>query len=211
MKKMRLAKPGFLLLTLFCLTLTVSCASDAYLPIPGEGRQKSNKLSAEYFTLAQGFEQVKNYTKAIEYYELAMRNETLRESAKYKLARCYALGKNWEKAEEAYTELLSLDPDNTNLKLSLAYIYANNGSLEKALESYRELKENNPHDVSIRKNYIAVLMADGKYEVAEEEFNKMKEEFPDESALSEIYNKLKAGLENTEPYTPSPKSEEKNK
>ena len=51
---------------------------------------------------------LENYSKAIEYYEFAMKDKTLRDAAYYKIGQCYAKNKQYDKAIEVLTEALKV-------------------------------------------------------------------------------------------------------
>ncbi len=175
--------------------LTPADSLSESIRIPGESAVREKNITAEYFAIAVSYEEVKNYSKAIEYYKLAMKNEEQKNSAYYKIGWCYAMNKEWEKAREIYEAQLKIDSENTNLKASLAYITAMCGNLREAIVAYKELSSANPTSVDYLKNYIYVLMADGKYEIADEQFAILKETFPDDSDIADIQTKLADGLD----------------
>ena len=173
----------------------VSCASNG-MKIPGESKIILKNLATEYYTLAEGFMEIKNYTKAAEYYKLAMRNEELYLTAYYKLARSYALAKNWEEAIKTYNELIALDGDNTMLKTSIAYITAMRGDVDDAILQYRELMVANPYDENILESLIALLINVGRGEDAEEYFFILKEKFPDNKQITTFAQQLADMVDN---------------
>ena len=170
--------------------LGISCASDTGFTVPGEKQVILSNLANEYYSIAEGYFGIKNYTKAIEYYKLAMRDENLYLTAFYKLARAYALAKDWENALQAYKTLLERDPQNNSLILSVAYITAMSGKTDEAIIQYKELKEKNPYDQTILENYIALLIFVGRGEDAETEYFVLKEKFPDSSQLQTYSQKI---------------------
>ena len=186
-----------IILCLACGAIT-SCASDGGIPIPGENEITLENITAEYFSIAKGYADIKNYTKAAEYYKKAMSSKKLHDAAYYEMGRCYALAKDWGNAEQVFLNLQKKDPENTNIQISLAYIKAMSGKTSEALALYRMLMEKNPTNASLLINYIAVLMADGKYEIAEQQYYVLKKKFPDEKAIPDILAKLADNLENTE-------------
>ncbi len=156
---------------------------------------RSDNITSEYLKIAEGYEGLKNYSKAVEYYELAAKhNPDLGDAAYYKIGRCYALNKDWQNARAVFTSLLEKDPENKTIRTSIAYITAMSGNLDEAMVQYQALVEQYPTDDSLLKNYIAVLMAGGKYELAETQFYILKERFPDDSSLTELQTKLADGL-----------------
>lgn len=174
---------------LFLIFSFVSCASTG-LRIPGEEKIILKNLATEYYTVAEGYLEIKNYTKAAEYYKLAMRNEDLYLTAYYKLARSYALAKNWDEAVKTYNELLERDGDNTLLKTSLAYITAMRGDVDDAIVQYRDLLKENPYDENLLESFVSLLINVGRGEDSEESFFVLKEKFPDNKQLSTFAQQL---------------------
>ena len=168
----------------------VSCRSGV-IEMPWEKGTTVNNLYSEYFNVAQAYEDLKNYSKAIEYYEKSMANPDLNRTAYYKMGRCHALNKNYSKAREIYMNLLSLDSENTSLSISLAYLEAMSGNLEEAEKIYAKVIQTNSSDVSIIKNYMSVLIAQEKNEAAYSTFLEYKENFPEDGSISDFENKLK--------------------
>lgn len=181
--------------------LFFSCSGTAHLPVPGEKNAVESNISVEYYSIASSYEELKNYKKAIDYYNLAKKNKKLRASSEYKIARCYALLKDWDNAQAGFEKILKKDPSNTNIKISLAYIMAMRGDLEASSQLYSTLVSENSTDVSILKNYISVLCARGMFDEANVQLAVLKEKFPDDADISGIEKKLQE--------LSAPKSEEK--
>lgn len=181
--------------------LFFSCSGTAHLPVPGEKNAVESNISVEYYSIASLYEELKNYKKAIDYYNLAKKNKKMRASSEYKIARCYALLKDWDNAQAGFEKILKKDPSNTNIKISLAYIMAMRGDLEASSQLYSTLVSENSTDVSILKNYISVLCARGMFDEANVQLAVLKEKFPDDADISGIEKKLQE--------LSAPKSEEK--
>ncbi len=181
--------------------LFFSCSGTAHLPVPGEKNAVESNISVEYYSIASSYEELKNYKKAIDYYNLAKKNKKMRASSEYKIARCYALLKDWDNAQAGFEKILKKDPSNTNIKISLAYIMAMRGDLEASSQLYSTLVSENSTDVSILKNYISVLCARGMFDEANVQLAVLKEKFPDDADISGIEKKLQE--------LSAPKSEEK--
>lgn len=177
-----------LLLCLFPLIFS-SCASFR-VPVPGETVAKKNNIFAEYMNIADAYNDLGKYDKAITYYNLAKANKTLRWSANYKLAHTYAMNKNWEEAQKLYLELYKRDPENSSIQMSVAYIYAMNGKLSSAENIYVSLVEKNPENADILVNYINVLFAMEKYSEVEKNLAVLKEKFKDNTNISLFEKKL---------------------
>lgn len=170
--------------------LFFSCSGTAHLPVPGEKNAVESNISVEYYSIASSYEELKNYKKAIDYYNLAKKNKKLRASSEYKIARCYALLKDWDNAQAGFEKILKKDPSNTNIKISLAYIMAMRGDLEASSQLYSTLVSENSTDVAILKNYISVLCARGMFDEANVQLAVLKEKFPDDADVSKIEKKL---------------------
>lgn len=195
---MKIKKSFLLVLVSVLFFLLSSCASNT-MRVPGETRIILKNLAVEYNNIGDGYMALKNYTKAAEYYEKAMRDSELYLSVYYKLARAYALGKNYGKAIESYSYLLSLDGDNSTLKSSLAYVYAMKGDYDESIRRYKILIEENPYNQAFLENYTGLLINTGHAEEAESYYYIIKEKFPDSSQLSEFAQKLSDLLDNFNP------------
>ncbi|MDE6349660.1 MAG: tetratricopeptide repeat protein [Treponemataceae bacterium] len=153
-----------------CGTLALivgGCAASGGMLVPGQQKIILQNLAVEYYTVAEAYAGVQNYAKAAEYYQRAMRDETLYLTAYYKLARSYALAKDWDNALPIYADLLSRDPENAELAASRAYILAMSGDTDEAFRQYQELIAKNPNDQSFLENYVALLVDSGRGELAE--------------------------------------------
>lgn len=188
----KLALKSIILLSSFSF---LSCASSS-LRVPGETALILKNLASEYFTVAEGYMEIKNYSKAIEYYKLAMRNDDLYLSAYYKLARCYVFAKDWDNAIKSYKYLLDLDKDNTALKASLAYITAMQGNIDDAIMQYKALVDKNPYDENLLESYVALLINVGRGEDAEASFFVLKEKFPDNKQVASFAQQLAEIVDN---------------
>lgn len=172
-----------------------SCASSS-LRVPGETKIILKNLASEYYNIAEGYMEIKNYTKAAEYYKLAMRNEDLFLAANYKLARCYVFAKDWDNAVKNYKFLLELDKDNTLLLASLAYISAMRGDVDDSIMQYKALIEKNPYDENLLESYVTLLINVGRGEDAEASFFVLKEKFPDNKQIANFAQQLNEIVDN---------------
>lgn len=167
----------------------VSCASFR-VPVPGETAVRKNNIFVEYMNIADSYNDLGKYDKAITYYKMAKSNRKLKWTANYKLARAYAMNKNWEEAQKLYLELYRRDPENISIQMSIAYIYAMNGKLPSAETIYSSLVKNNPENADVLVNYINVLFAMERYEEAEANLSVLKEKFQDNTNISSFEKKL---------------------
>ena len=173
-----------------------SCQSSNAFKVPGESAIITKNIASEYFTIAEGYADLKKYDKAATYYKYAMKNKDLRLSAYYKMARCYALAKDYDNAEEAYSNLLKLDPDNKDLQLSLAYVHGMNGNTDLALFEYENLILKFPEDSAILVNYINILIFVGRVEDAEKQLFVLKRDFPDNSEIKNLSDSINSQIDN---------------
>lgn len=188
---------SFLCLVTFAALFGISgCQTSNAFKVPGESSIITKNIASEYFTIAEGYADLKKYDKAAVYYKYAMKNKSLRLSAYYKMARCYALAKDYKNATEAYENLLKLDPDNKEIKLSLAYIQGMSGDTEKALNSYEALMQEFPEDSSVLVNYIYVLIYIGRIEDAEKNLKILIEKFPDCTEIKTLTDSINSEIDN---------------
>lgn len=200
-------------LVLFTLSLFFSSCATSSFRIPGESKIILKNLATEYYTVADGYLEIKNYAKAAQYYKLAMRDKNLYLTAYYKLARSYALAKDWENADKTYRELLELDSENNVLKTSLAYITVMRGEVDSGIEMYKTLLKDNPFDENLLESYVSLLINVGRGEDAEESFFILKEKFPDNKQISSFSQQLSDIVDNFDPdkKTELPPPEEETK
>ncbi len=188
---------SFLSLMAFASFLVITgCQTSNAFKVPGESAIITKNIASEYFTIAEGYADLKKYNKAAEYYKYAMKNKSLRLSAYYKMARCYALAKDYKNATEAYENLLKLDPENKEIKLSLAYIQGMSGDTEKALKSYEVLMQEFPEDSAVLVNYINVLIFIGRVEDAETNLKILIEKFPDCTEIKTLSDSINSQIDN---------------
>ncbi len=187
-------RPHFTTLVFSSVLVFCSSCAGTHLPIPGEKAVIESNIENEYLNIAKAYENLKNYTKALEYYNLAVKADksgNIGNSVDYSMGRCYALSGDWKNALSKYNSLLEKDPGNVSLKSSVAYILAMKGDFEEACSRYEALVSENPQDASLLKNYISVLIAAEKNERAEEMILLLKESFPDDKDIETIEKKLK--------------------
>lgn len=158
--------------------LFVACASSGILATVSRA-----ELSGEYFDIAQSYEELKKYDKAIQYYGYASSSEEYKNVCSYRMAYCYAMKKDWGKAGELYSGLLTIDEENVSLQISLAYCYAMGGKLYESAALYEAIVSKNPDLVEGYKNYLSVLIAKDDKEKALEVFALLSEKFPDDESI----------------------------
>ena len=164
--------------------------------VPGQNRIILQNLSIEYYNVAEAYFNLKNYSKAIEYYKLAMRDENLYAQAYYKLGRSYALGSDWTNAMKVFEELKSRDPENSEIEASIAYINVMSGNIDAAAVQYRDLIEKYPNEQTFLENYLALLLDTGRGELAEKQYVLLKERFPDSKLVSSLSQRIAEIVDN---------------
>ena len=199
---------------IFLLSLGTSfftcCAASGGVLVPGQSRLILQNLAVEYYNVAEAYLGVKNYTKAIEYYKLAMRDENLYYQAYYKLGRAYALSGDWKNALPVYRALLERDPENSELEASIAYINAMSGNVDEAFLQYQALLEKHPNNQPFLENYLSLLVDCGRGELAERHYFLLKEKFPDSKLVSSLATRIAEMTDNTDPDAGKTKTAEEN-
>lgn len=167
--------------------------------VPGEKKVVIENIYGEYYSIADEYFKLKNYSKAAEFYTKAASSDALHNAAIFNAARSFALAKNWDEAKKIYLEIEAADGENFEVKQSLAYIYAMSGEFEKSEEIYKGLIETNPDLSEALVNYTIVLLSQEKYEVAKANLDLLKEKFPDEEKIKSIQEKIAAWEESNAP------------
>ena len=167
--------------------------------VPGEKKVVIENIYGEYYSIADEYFKLKNYSKAAEFYMKAASSESLHNAAYFNAARSFALAKNWDEAKKIYLEIEAADGDNLEVKQSLAYIYAMSGEFEKSEMIYEYLIEVNPDLSEILVNYTVLLLTQEKYDQAESSLAQIKEKFPDEEKTKSIQEKIDSWKESNAP------------
>ena len=182
---------------LFLLLLSfIGCNSNKKIYVLGEKNIYKYNIGVEYYTIAEEYEKLKNYDKAILYYKKCLEFDiTAENQIVYKIAYNSALNENWADAIKYYAILLQQDPENQLLKKSIAYVYAKNDNLEKAIEIYAELYSNNSLNQENIENYLYVLIANKDTDTANKIFEEYKTNFPDSENLEKFTELLNTNEE----------------
>lgn len=144
------------------------------------------ELAAEYLELADAYEEVKRYDKAITYYERAAEHEEYFNATRYKLARVYALTGKWEQAISVLDILYTREPDNLLISNAYAFALLSAGDKEKAFPIYEKNYIENEHDPVQARNYAEMLFLAERYQESREIILKMREEYGDAEYLSDL-------------------------
>ena len=183
---------------IFASLLSFSCASSGNL-IPGQNKVKLQNIYSEYYNIAEAYFNLKNYSKALTYYNLCLENQSLHNNAYYKSGLCYIYTKKWDEALQIFSELYKNDAENASLKSTFAYINFMKDDKEKAISLYEELYSQYPKNMEYLENLIAVYIAKEDNSMVEEKLAVLKEKFPSSTKISKIEEYLqKLNKENQE-------------
>lgn len=166
-----------------------SCKTTSVM-IPGEKNIRLHQLYSEYYSIGDEYVKLENYSKAIEYYEFAMKDKTLRDAAYYKIGQCYAKNKQYDKALSVFKSILKKDPDNISLKSSVAYLTAMTGNKEDAAGIYKDLVVANPDNSETLINYISILIVLKDYETAKINLDYLEKKYPSTTQLASLKDSL---------------------
>lgn len=173
----------------------VSCKSAANYIIPGAGEISIRNIRAEYIAIADEYERLEKYDKAVEYYKKALGDKKTQWQVYYKLGRALAMAKKWGEAESVFREILKRDEGSLNARLSLAYVLAMNGKGEESLALYKALAEEQGPNESVLVNAAALSIEGGDAESAQEFLDALKENFPESVSIDALSKKLSEGAD----------------
>ncbi|UTC68044.1 MULTISPECIES: lipopolysaccharide assembly protein LapB [unclassified Treponema] len=150
-------------------------------------------LAGEYFSIAQGYTEIKNYSKAVDYYLKAERSEKYKNAVQYNLAQVYALQKDWDSCLKYIEPLYKKAPENIKISTAYAYALASSGNEEKALLIYEKIYLEDKETPEYFFNYVRLLIIVKKYEEAKELLDESKEKFTqddDKKTISELEKEI---------------------
>lgn len=155
---------------------------------------RTDNLSNEYFEIANAYAELKNYSKAIEFYEKASTDEKYKNACEYNLARMFGLQNDWTKSTKLLQNLHKKEPNNKLVLSALAYSLVASGSLDEGKKLYKDIADSEPENPESTLNYIRILVLAKDYETAKAELEKAILNFP--SAKERIdFDKLKTQIE----------------
>jgi len=107
----------------------------------------TNEKAVEFYT--KGFDEMKKekFSKAIEYFEKAVKEDSEFAFAWDNLGLCYRKIDNYDKALESYKKSLEIDPKGTMPLQNIAIVYQYKQEYQNAINAYEKLAEidkNNP-------------------------------------------------------------------
>ena len=155
--------------------------------------QREN-LSGEYFEIANAYEELKNYEKAIYFYKKASTDEAYKNAAQYNLARTYALQHDWNASSKLLKDLNAHDPENQLICSAYAYTLVALGNVEEAKKLYSKIAKSNNDDPERVLDYIRLLVFAKDYENAKSEIDNAILNFPSAKEREE-FEKIKKQIE----------------
>ena len=170
-------------------------------------------ISVEYFNIAENYLAQKNYSKAIENYNLSLRSakkENINQT-KYQLAKAYALNKNYTEAEDILFDLYQQEQTNSILAQSLAYCYAKNGKIQQALTMYKTIYVEKQKQEDVANNYFLLLLEAKEFDEANSVLEQFKADFPESTKIKTLEDNLKKATEPVEKPQVSEENKEQTK
>lgn len=181
--------------------------------------EKAVKLEPQnpnaYQFLANGYAVNEKFTKAIHYYQRALKIQPDEQQTKQQLAKCHvgygvSLKKQqkWDEAIAAYQQARKLDPTlevaNTNLSDAMwqkANALRAQGNIDAAINTYLELKKLHPNEPDITALLGGLYLKKGQYQSALSAFQKVYNQKPDDEQaqhnLIAVYQQYAQHLINT--------------
>lgn len=122
---------------------------------------------------------LRNYEKALFYFDKALEINPIVNEFNYNRARTHVALKNYEKAIADFSMVIELAPDNLDTYLYRASAYSALGKYEEAENDYSKYIEMNPGNFSVFQKRADVRISLKKYEQALEDLNKTIELKPE--------------------------------
>jgi tetratricopeptide (TPR) repeat protein len=126
-----------------------------------------------YEKTAYSYQQLGNYTKALENYLKAELYDKNRAWIVKKIAYCYRKLRDYKKSVEYYLEALQLEPENLYILTYLGHTYMDMEDFETALQYYFKVEYLAPDNHKIQRPIAWCSFVLGKFDVAQKYFNKL--------------------------------------
>ncbi len=148
----------------FILFLSVlwGCASNA-----------RHNLAVEYYNLGNAYYKIKDFGKAIEFFQKSIEQDPELLHAHYNLSLALIQQGRGAEANEALAEILKKDPDNTAVLQIIGYSLYVQGKGEEALEIFDRILELQKNDLNALYNRAIVLWQLNKKLEAERSFREL--------------------------------------
>ena len=124
--------------------------------------QMKDKTYLDYFILGNTYDNQKEYIKAIQAYQKAIKLNPKYSDAYYNLGIVYGKEDEYDKAIEVYQRAIELNPKNDKAYNNIGVIYKNKEEYDKAIEAHQKAIELNP------KNDKAIINIGNIYYIKEE-------------------------------------------
>ncbi len=108
-----------------------------------------------YLQLGRCYEKLKNYGKAVSFYEKALELDPACNVARYSLAVALQLWGLPREAEKEYLKVLECDENHVMARNNLAAVYLNEGKRHEAIKELKRVAEIDPHNMNVRDNLTA--------------------------------------------------------
>ncbi len=140
--------------------------------IKGKSSQKN------FEKLGFAWQKLKNYDKALEFYQKA---ELFKEPSTWltkKIAFCYRKNLNYEKALEYYKKAEKEDSENLHIQANIGHCYLSLNDYENALKRYFKVEYYDPENVKAIRPIAWCSFVLGKFEVSEKYYKKLTKNKP---------------------------------
>lgn len=105
----------------------------------------------------------KNYNKAEELYDKALKIEKNNEIIKTKLAFCFRKQKKYRLAEKIYIELLKKNTNSMEIKINFAYLEIDKKNYNKAIKKFQNILNENPDYKPAKMGLVYSYTSDAQY------------------------------------------------
>jgi len=149
--------------TVLCLIAPLLLAACVSQSVKGE-------MAKEYYNLGNAYYEIREYDRAIAYYNLAISQDPELLGAHYNLSLAFIKEGREEEAERVLLRLLERDPENVSILQLLAYVYYQSGSAAKAIETLTKVLVLSPKDVDALHNMAIIYWESGQMQDASRAF-----------------------------------------
>lgn len=157
------SRAKFLILQLLLLVaMLFGCASNA-----------RHTLAVEYYNLGNAYYEIKDYSRAIDFFQKSIEHDPELLHAHYNLSLALIQQGRGEEANKALLELLEKDPDNTAVLQIIGYSLYVQGKGEEALEVFDRILELQTNDLNALYNRGIVLWELNRKIEAERSFKEL--------------------------------------
>lgn len=165
-------RSGWSLLGLFIVNvlLCIGCVT----------QQRGVDLSIDYYNIGNAYQELGEYSRAIEFYQRALSLNPALMNASYNLALALMMDGRYEEADEILLTLSAEDPENVRVLYARASSYHLQGEDERALKILNDILEFAPEHTDARYSLAVILWKLDRLAEAEEEFYRLLEQAPED-------------------------------